>query len=404
MSLPEWLAEDWFFVQGDREIGPIPLEKLLNLVEAKRITGDTLVRTRNTGWVPAWTVDELPLSSPTGRSLGECVSEALDEQEEDSAEPKAARGDVKKTVVICFALLLAGGLLIMLLWRTLDANQKSESEAFANAKVLEMCGEAQKLVQGREYGRAIQLLEKALNTEDATNADAVGTLLEKAKTFQADEILANVWPALQNENVALARKLLASYLAAPNGTKKERASELLGELELALSDNRASEVLATLSEPDLMALENVKTELDVAVKKIWLSTLRRNLPVEQAKRDEARRRAEQVAQEGAQREKQREDARKKEEAVAKERAAEKVSPSLVPKMEDVDNYPYKFYGKFVRFQETKISGSFIEKQKDVGRFTLGVTSARDKFFSGVAFNRLFFSTSDKMANGLLDNL
>jgi hypothetical protein len=69
-------------------------------------------------------------------------------------------------------------------------------------------------------------------------------------------------------------------------------------------------------------------------------------------------------------------------------------------MEDVNNYPEKYYGKFMYFDKAKISGD-VERKKEIGAFTVGVKSARGKYFTGVILSHLFFSTSDTIGNELL---
>jgi hypothetical protein len=72
--------------------------------------------------------------------------------------------------------------------------------------------------------------------------------------------------------------------------------------------------------------------------------------------------------------------------------------------EELNNYPERYYGKYVCLPGVAISGGHIERNKDINRFTLGISSARGKYFSGVIFQDLFFSTSDKIGNQLLSEL
>jgi hypothetical protein len=73
-------------------------------------------------------------------------------------------------------------------------------------------------------------------------------------------------------------------------------------------------------------------------------------------------------------------------------------------LEEVNNYPDRYYGKVVYFDNVKISGSDIEKKKELNRFTLGIESARGKYFSGIIVDHLFFTTNDRIANALLASL
>src|SRR5262249_7549224 len=69
-------------------------------------------------------------------------------------------------------------------------------------------------------------------------------------------------------------------------------------------------------------------------------------------------------------------------------------------LEEVDTAPDKFFGKRLYFDDVRLKFSAIDKVKDLGRFTLGVTSTRGKYFSRVPLGSLFFSASDQLVKDM----
>jgi len=132
---------------------------------------------------------------------------------------------------------------------------------------------------------------------------------------------------------------------------------------------------------------------------------------EERKAEEARKKAEEekLAQERQRQEKLAREEQERKEKLAREeqerRVAARKDPKLTPTLDEVDRAPDTFFGQCVVFDRVKVKSGSIEKHKEVGRFTVGVAAMRgDKFFSRVPLNSLFFSTSDRIGNDLLNAL
>ena len=87
-----------------------------------------------------------------------------------------------------------------------------------------------------------------------------------------------------------------------------------------------------------------------------------------------------------------------------QRIKERQYPSLHPWIEDIENYPEKFFNKFVRIEKVKLSGGGIKREVDLGRFVIAVRSERGRYYGAFSFGAVFFSTSDRIGNALLDDL
>jgi flagellar biosynthesis GTPase FlhF len=134
------------------------------------------------------------------------------------------------------------------------------------------------------------------------------------------------------------------------------------------------------------------------------------------------------AEEAARREKERQEADRKkqqEEAQAREKAAQELeqqareeekrkqkeeqarieaekllalkrNPPRAVSLETIDRAPDRFYGEFVRIDRVSIKLEAIEHHKDLGRFTIGVTSELGQYYSRVPLGGLVVSTSDRL--------
>ncbi|OAI47881.1 hypothetical protein AYO44_08595 [Planctomycetaceae bacterium SCGC AG-212-F19] len=125
---------------------------------------------------------------------------------------------------------------------------------------------------------------------------------------------------------------------------------------------------------------------------------RQRLEAQRQKEEEAKRLADQKEKERLEQQ-AREEQRKKEEAAKKE--AERLlvlkrNPKVTAALEDIAAAPDRFVGQYLIVERANIKLAAIERHKDLGRFTIGVTSDRGTYFSRVPLGGLVVSTSDKL--------
>jgi hypothetical protein len=125
---------------------------------------------------------------------------------------------------------------------------------------------------------------------------------------------------------------------------------------------------------------------------------RQRLEAQRQKEEEAKRLADQKEKELLEQQ-AREEQRKKEEAAKKEaerQQALKRNPKITAALEDIAAAPDRFVGQYVIVERTSIKLAAIERHKELARFTIGVTSDRGTYFSRVPLSGLIVSTSDKL--------
>jgi hypothetical protein len=132
---------------------------------------------------------------------------------------------------------------------------------------------------------------------------------------------------------------------------------------------------------------------------------RQRLEAERKKQEEAKRLAEQkekdrldkIAQE-AQRKKE------EQERIAAEKLAKlKRNPSAAA-LEDVESAPDRYLGQFLVFDRVSIKLATMDRHKELGRYTIAVTSQRGTVYSRVPLGGLVVSTSDKVAMLMLKQI
>jgi hypothetical protein len=178
--------------------------------------------------------------------------------------------------------------------------REARTIALANQLVESRLATARAHLDLHHWDEAIDLLEDARAQDHATNQDEVRALLVRARQGQAAALLENVAAAVQRKDADAALRLLRDYLAHPQATDPQRATSLQQEIEWAVSDEKAADWLARLSDSEftlfvqrneLTAETPIRTE---GVRVIFKDTLRRQLPRE-TRRREAKRQAEQQA-------------------------------------------------------------------------------------------------------------
>jgi hypothetical protein len=95
----------------------------------------------------------------------------------------------------------------------------------------------------------------------------------------------------------------------------------------------------------------------------------------------------------------REEQRKKEEEAKRE--AERLlvlkkNPTVTAMLEDIERAPDKYYGQYLTVKDVAIKPQAIDRNKDLARFTIGVSSERGKYYSRVPLGGLLVSTGDKI--------
>ncbi|HEY7331046.1 MAG TPA: hypothetical protein VH592_25640 [Gemmataceae bacterium] len=205
------------------------------------------------------------------------------------------------------AVLFALVILAECFW--LRSRQQAQHIAWANERVEERIATARGHLSEQHWNEAIRELEDALDVEEATNHDAIRSVLEAAQSGQAEALLNSADNALAHRHPNEALRLLRAYLAHPRAGNLDRARLLRDDLQRAFSDDEATQLLASLSDEALKVFAEtgqltVHDEMHTeAARFFFQDTLRRNLAKEIRKREahrevarlsEERRAAEQV--------------------------------------------------------------------------------------------------------------
>jgi hypothetical protein len=202
-------------------------------------------------------------------------------------------------VPICVAV----GVLVVVataLWRVETLHSEAERKAaveVANRVVAAKVETARARMTGRDFEGALQSLDDALATPDATRLDDARLMLLQARQGKANALLEGAAAAVARRNVAKARQLLQEYLVHPYADQRTKATLLLDELGRASADEDAIRLLATLTDEKLSAVAETgllpegEHLTDEGMRDLYRDTLRRHVPREQqaraARRDAA---------------------------------------------------------------------------------------------------------------------
>jgi len=212
------------------------------------------------------------------------------------AGPSADRAK-EPTFLICAIMGAVGLVLVVAVAWSLEWKRRSAAEERANQAVAGWVEAAREPMAHRDWDRAVELLERALKTENATRFGDAPALLLQARQGQADTILEAAEAAVERQDSAQALRLLHAYLASPDATKQAGALLLQKEVKLAASDEKAIALLSRLPDEALASLDRGGTPPGIegvghpAVRKMYLRRLLRHLPREQQRRVAAARRA-----------------------------------------------------------------------------------------------------------------
>jgi hypothetical protein len=177
----------------------------------------------------------------------------------------------------------------------LEAGRRKEDARFAAEAVAEKITAANKLAAARQWDGAVELLRAALNIEGAANLTEARMLLAEVQRSRADALLQSAETAVAHKDTTQALTLIHAYLADPAAVKKDRATRLQRDLELATSDAKAGELLRQLRDDTLAAFVATGTlpALDQVragpVREIYAATLQTQLAPEQQRRAEVAR-------------------------------------------------------------------------------------------------------------------
>lgn len=116
---------------------------------------------------------------------------------------------------------------------------------------------------------------------------------------------------------------------------------------------------------------------------------------------EAEQRAVEEKKEKERQEKLAREEKERKERLAKEEAAklrlELMNPKLAASPEEVEKFNDKFMNKRLYFDNVRLKEGSLDRHKDLGRFTLSVTSKAGNFYSRAAVGGVFFSMTDQLA-------
>jgi hypothetical protein len=129
----------------------------------------------------------------------------------------------------------------------LHARERAKAEDRANQAVAAQVDEARVLVSRQRWDEAAALLRTALTTDKATDLDQARALWAHVCSEQAATIFRSAESALANRRPAQAMSLLRRYLADPHATERDRAAQLLQQLEFVTTDGEALALLHRLS-------------------------------------------------------------------------------------------------------------------------------------------------------------
>jgi len=165
---------------------------------------------------------------------------------------RAAGREKESTFLICTIMSVTGLILIGALVWHLETRRRVATEQGANQAVAGKVEAAREHLAHRDWDRAVELLEQAVATENATCFGDGPQLLARAQRGQAGAVLEAAEAAVGRQDAAGSLKLLRDYLANPHATEKGRALRLKGEIELAVSDEKAVALLRGLPDQALL--------------------------------------------------------------------------------------------------------------------------------------------------------
>jgi hypothetical protein len=190
--------------------------------------------------------------------------------------------------------LVLAALLILVECAWLQGRRQAQRIAWANEQVEQKIAAARLQLHKQHWNDAIRELEDARDVEGATNGNLIDPVWEEARRGQAEALLDAVGIALTHRHPGDALRLLRAYLAHPQAGRLDRARLLFDELERALSDDEAAQLLATLSDEALTVFVE-KGQLTVedgphteTIRAFFQETLRRNVAKEMRKREAQR--------------------------------------------------------------------------------------------------------------------
>jgi hypothetical protein len=194
------------------------------------------------------------------------------------------------------ALALAGGALLLIAaeFVYLRGRRADREAAAADRLVAARIETAEAHLAHGEWDQALPLLHEALAAEKARNRDLVPPILLRARKEQATALFERARAALHRKDGPAALALLREYRADPHAPDPEVAARLQADLERAMNDAGAVQLLSRWSDASLALfaewghLDAKDWVGDAAAGEVFKDTLRRHLGAEQRKREEQR--------------------------------------------------------------------------------------------------------------------
>ena len=324
--------------------------------------------------------------------------------------PASAPPDKKPVNYLVVGSLAGVGLIalcaiLFVIWYS-GAKEK-ERIAKANAKVEEAIVYATAWLDGDEsidFQKIEDQLDKALKNNDATNrAKGIAIQLKAKRRFQKLEEQRSIESKFLEAKSFIAKgqvkkavELLQDYVANSKAKNMQEASELLKIAQFSISGDAAMEHLRYLPDRDFenfqrgnyLSYENFEA---FGLKQTWLKTLnthaenaataRREQKIEAEKRKKAAEIAARKREQAERAVRQKAEIARREEQARLARA--RANPPQV-RLEDIENFPDRYYGQFVVFRGVQIGGDDVGRASEEfgDRWVLGLRSARKKMFFG----------------------
>jgi hypothetical protein len=194
------------------------------------------------------------------------------------------------------ALALAGGALLLIAaeFVYLRGRRADREAAAADRLVAARVETAEAHLAHGEWDQALPLLHEALAAEKARNRDLVPPVLLRAQRDQATALFERARAALDRKDGPAALALLRAYREDPHAPDPEAAACLQEDLEQAMNDAGAVQLLSRWSDASLTLfvesgwLDAEDWVGDAAAGEVFKDTLRRHLAAEKRKREEQR--------------------------------------------------------------------------------------------------------------------
>ena len=241
-----------------------------------------------------------------------------------------------RLVALLASSLVFGAFSSVLIAKQLKTAAVERQVAAANRQVASKVTKARSLLATGKLAEAEQTLKEALEISKASDRATAEALLVEVKEQQvaeakaagkaeARQLFGEAMEALEGKDVAEAVRLLRKYVSHPYATEKDRATTLLAEADVAMSDERAVQTLEKLNDDQFGdwkrtgRLPSGPTFGNATLSALFKETLQRNVGEVEKRRETAR--VARVAREEKERRESEERKRREDEAAREAEAA-----------------------------------------------------------------------------------